>query len=94
MASVVYHKQLFIATCYVIRHTPYFYRLKALLLPLLVPVTVLRLANMITDLDSIEWEVLQDIVQCLRVEKCLLHIAFQTVGSLFKSLESCLASQR
>ena len=51
-------------------------RIKAFLFPLLVPVSVFRLADGVGDIDVVEGEIGEGALQGGLVEQLLLHIAF------------------
>ena len=65
--------------------------LKALLFPLLVPVAILSLTDLIVDGHSLEGEVDECRLQDGLVEECLLYVAFQTRLRLLERLETCLS---
>ena len=66
-------------------------RVKALLFPLFVPVTVFRLADGVGDGDIVEGEFCEGCLQGILVEQLLLHIAFEPCGRLLERLETSLS---
>ena len=88
MPSIVYNN-----TSSIFHLPSYFYRFKPFLFPLLVPVFVFCLANIIVNTNTIEGEILYRLFECLFVEKCLLHIARQTILRLHERLKPQFSRQ-
>ena len=71
----------------------YHYRLKALLLPLLVPVAVLGLFDGVTDGDATDGKRGDGLAECLLVQQLLLGIALQSAFGFLECLHTGLGGQ-
>ncbi len=68
------------------------YRLKALVLPLLVPVAVVGFGGFVVDVNTVEGEVGDGLTQCVLGIQVLLYVAFQSVLGFLECLISRIAS--